>query len=71
MTVETDRRARREPVVFKLNESIERLQYESFDAGRKYAEREANMTIATFKANVDNPKLSDAEFRQFMRNCLQ
>lgn len=54
-----------------LTASIERAQDNAFAMGRQEGVREATLTLATFRANANNDKLTDAEFRQFMRNCLQ
>ena len=64
------RDSQRKAVTERLDNSIESLQNWAFVEGASAARREANMTLATFKANVNNVKLSDFEFRQFMRNCL-
>lgn len=63
---------RRDPVVQNLGREIDRLQREAYSNGRRDAQTEAALcsVVPTILANVDNLQLSDADFRQFIRNTL-
>jgi hypothetical protein len=64
-------KARRYAAMQTHDAHVENLQQHAYQEGVRFGAREANMTLATFRANVDNESLSDAEFREFMRNCLK
>jgi hypothetical protein len=53
------------------DDHVENLQQQAYNEGFLTGAREADATLATFRANVDNGGLSDTQFREFMRNCLK
>lgn len=52
-----------------LDREIQNLQIHAFNLGEKAYYADACL-VATITANVDNDKLTDAEFRAFVRNSV-
>jgi hypothetical protein len=61
--------AGRKSALDSLDKSMRRLQDQAYEMGRRFYAEDANR-LATILANINNPKLSDAEFREFMRSFL-